>query len=82
MAQQAAQLPCPLCGGRRAVAELSSDVYWSVGMMGSSADGFDAVICLSCGHTTLHAQNLDKLARKVQAREQKEAERQRKQQGR
>jgi Zn ribbon nucleic-acid-binding protein len=51
-------------------------------MMGSSADGFDAVICLSCGHTTLHAQNLDKLARKVQAREQKEAERQRKQQGR
>jgi YgiT-type zinc finger domain-containing protein len=71
MVQQAAQLPCPLCGGKRAVAGISHEVYWMVGTMASSSDGFDAVICLSCGYTTLHAQNLDRLARKVQEHERK-----------
>ncbi len=63
------------------VTGLSGDVSWVVGMLGSSTDGFDAVICLSCGYSTFYAQNLEKLASKVQAREKKEAGRQRKQQG-
>ncbi len=58
--EQAANKPCPECGGQRVVARVSArGVFISTGILSSTIT--IPVSCTNCGYTTLYAADPDKV---------------------